>query len=204
MQSIFYSAAITGVLLTSGALFTVGLNIPSLFFDPVQAKKMNDKWLDDFVMKFPDPTDDKVIKAKYVLSKILMYASNKKSTYSVIRTLDSVFGSRIPSSPCGDWSEEVWKEAKKIVDSDPDIKAVLQTLDIDICVNEWKSTTSEAHYTVGIKIGEEKWEIDNGYAWLSIPWDSYAVGVPFLRSIYDPDSNKFIKIDHQCKTIFDN
>jgi hypothetical protein len=204
MRGLFYASTALGVSLIAGASFTIGLNIPSLFYNPSEAKTMNDKWLIDFENKFPNPTDSKVIKAKATLSQILDYASNKMSVYSVLRTLDSVLGSGIPSSPCGDWSEEVWKEAKMIAQNDPETLAALQALNIDLCVNEWKSTASEAHYTVGIRIGEDKWEIDNGYAWLSIPWDSYRVGVPFLRTQYDSDGTKFQKVDPQCQSIYDN
>jgi hypothetical protein len=60
-------------------------------------------------------------------------------------------GSGIPSCPCGDWAELVWKQALTIVQSDNLTKEAFNRLGIDMSVNEWKSVSAEAHYTVGIK-----------------------------------------------------
>jgi len=138
--------------------------------------------------------------AKLKLSQMLDYASKLESHYSVLRTIDSVIGSGIPSSPCWDWAEDVWKYMHVLLLNDESAKQAFIHLGLDISINHWKSNAAEAHYTVGIRlIGnncmEEYWEIDNGYAWMYIPWDRYAVGSVFDRQEYDPNNNRFVGYD---------
>jgi hypothetical protein len=53
IKSLAFLSAFSGGILTTGSMFAIGLNIPSLFYNPKKANLLNEKWLNDFEKNFP-------------------------------------------------------------------------------------------------------------------------------------------------------
>jgi hypothetical protein len=190
--------AIRGALLLAASVIELIANRASAYYNPAKAATLNNQWLTAFEAKYaahPDPP--KVALARSALSHLLTTASNTETRYDGIMTVLSMFGAAKPQSPCLAWAESVWKRQREYLQAHDAERLALQDLGIDITMIQWKSHVAAAHYTVEISLspaaGAERWEIDNGWAFTEIDdLDAYAIGVPFARSGWDPDSKKFI------------
>jgi hypothetical protein len=166
-----------------------------LCFDPGEAMRINNAWLDNLGTKLNGCNANDIRDAQTALKPLLLTAAKTPSIYSIFLTIAGIVSRRNDlgwegPSPCYDWTQAVLKEYKTTYDSN---KELFDRVGIKLCRVQWDGGPTDAHYTIEIDVRGEKWEIDNGFAWLDMYGKhEYYYGAVFKETWYNTKPGKRI------------